>query len=434
MRVASIPRHVAAAGAAVALCLAGCSSGPPPPVQRATPAVQPGPLLNLLPDGAGLDRVHLFAGSDDQVHLLIAATHPGQVLHVVVKPTGALPPRVVRSGGIPSAAIDGWLDANGMLHILLDDEYLVQEGEATRAATSAPWQTAGVRAERPAFVPGCDQLTWTFTTFGRDIGTTSGRWVWRGGGGGYPGGAALLFPWHEQTRKAVLVPDRPGAAWNVFDFASRLDSVIVHTAADRDGDIHVVYSTGYNVDLAGRTSLLGGILTRAPERVTHHYGRLKAADLAGDPSGPGASDQRVDSRGIRAVDGILALDRPTPIAVDAAGTVLLGDRFLLRNERRLPIHDESPFGGAGLLHAVATAGTDRFHAVGSGNIDGRFAGREGVRYAMLGDGTWSASLWLSDPDRPPRGGIRMVATRAGNAFVIWRSRDGLVGRWISLVQ
>jgi len=423
-------------GCALALLLGGCATTAIEEPLRNPPDVRPGPLLDLLKAGTGQDAVRLLSSSAEQVHVLIASKTLKQVLDITVVPDRVLSQQVVRSD-ISAAAIDATIDEQGRIHLLIDSEHLVLAGKVWRASTSSFLQDAAVTIERPAFVQGGGPLVWTFTAFGKDIGAAPGRWVWRGGGGGYPAGAFLLFPWHEQTRKAILVAEGAGQAapQNVIDPESPRDTLVIDAATDAAGHVHFVYAMEDNVDLAGTDSLLGGFLTRGAKNVSYDYGRVQARDLQPASANPPDSPERPhEVRLLRNVTGAHRLDARLQIAVDqATGDVLLGHWWLVKGDHWINVNSTSPFFAHPGPVQVSAAGSDRFHGVAVGNIDHRFAGRSGIEYSMLSNGKWSSPLWLSRAGTLSALGttvVGMVSTGNGNAFIAWSTDNGSVGRWV----
>ena len=428
-------------GGTLTLLLAACGTPPIEP-RLNPPEVRLGPVLELLKVNAAQDLVRVVSNAPDQVHVLIASKPLRQVLYIAVGPKGIIEQQLIRANVSPST-IDATFDGQGRLHVLIDSEHLVLENKAWRAAAPTVWQDAGVTVERPGFVHGAHQLLWTFTAFGKDMGATPGRRVWRGGGGGYPAGAFLIYPWNEQTRKAVVVADGAGGdiPWNVPDPQSKFDTSIIDAVADSAGTVHLVYATGYNVDLAGTFSFLSGLVTREAAELSLRYVRLDTKDLrSATPTTFEPPKQPDEVHLLRDIAGSRRLDWPythtrLPLAVDpVTGSALLGDRWFVKGDKWTALNlTTSAFPVGSPPEKIAAAGHDRFHAIAIANIDHRFMGRTGIEYSMLSKGEWSSPLWLSTAGTLSLMGptvVDMASTGNGNAFVVWSTENGFVGRWV----
>lgn len=434
-------------GSALTIFMAGCETPPAkPPPQLNPPEVRLGPVLDLLKVSTTQDIVRVVSSTSDQVHVLIASKALKQVIDITIGLNGMVEEQVVRSDCSPST-MDATLDGQGQLHILMDAEHWVLKDQKWRESAPTIWQEAGITVERPGFVHGAPQLVWTFTAFGKDIGSMPERRVWRGAGGGYPAGGFLIYPWHEQTRKAVLVVDGAGGAspWNVLDPQSPSDTLIVDAQSDAAGTIHLVYATGDNVDLADTVSLLSGVVTRKAGRFLLHYVRKQIKDLQTATPNPSNPLKKLDKvQLLRGITGSRQLDWPythtrLPLAVDpVTGSALIGDRWLVKGDHWTEVMNSSsvfPMGSP--PEKISATENDNFDAITIGNIDQRFLGRTGIKYSRFSKGEWSAPLWLSVAGTlslldPPL--VDMASTGNGNTFVVWSTAHGIVGRWVEHLQ
>lgn len=242
----------------------------------------------------------------------------------------------------------------------------------------------------------------------------------------------------------MLVADGAAAErlWYVLDPKSEMGTLVIAAASNAAGTIHLVYATGYNVDLAGTNSLLQGFLTRGPGKVSLAYGRVATQDLlTAVPGSRERSPSDGQGQALRELVGSHRLEweytrTRLPLAVDpASGTVLLAHRWMLRGDDWINLDPAAPYPLGSPPEQIAAARNDRFHAVAVGNIDHRFMGRPGIAYSMLADGLWSAPLWLSLAGtlHPVAAtALDMAGTRSGNAFFAWAAQDGFVGRWIAV--
>jgi hypothetical protein len=416
--------------ALVVVWMTGCAT-PAPPLKAPPPDVVLSPVYDLLVGETVRDKVSVVIDHAGHGHVLIASTRREEVHHVVIGPEGVLERELVRSSVSP-ATIASAFDEQGDLHVLLDCTHWVKQGGQWRAGDSPPWELAGFKPFGCWFVSGAPRLTWAFLVRGNDVGAP-GRWDWYIFGGAP---AAVVWPWHTQASKLVLVipaADGPGH-WIVFDPADELDAAHARTLADGRGNFLVVYDA-----MSGG---FGGI--NYPR-----FARLPLASVseeAGERNIPAGARQKVllrlvNGQSLTAQFASQGPGRDAGIALDpVSGTALVvrphdGSRVLRgetwSEEISLPL---AVFWDPHL----APAGGDRFHAMIVAEARDPWWGKGSpILYLSFADGHWSAPVELGLADVSSFWGLiwdYLEIGSAGNqqALVIWPMADRIVGRWVSL--
>jgi hypothetical protein len=389
-----------------AALLVACA-GPPP--ERVAPDLpQPrlrlGDPVELLHAPTVRDKVHAVAGRDGVMHVAIASTNLQQVIEVSATRDGALGRRIVREQASP-ARLDAAFDASGQLHLLLDAEHMVLQGEAWQRSERTPWEAAGVKAQAPRFAQGAPDLTWAFQVQGLDVGAP--QRVDLMGFGGSAGG--LVWPWFTRGTRAVVVAQVDGGygPWIVIDPDGKEDTKTLRFVADGDGTAYLLYERSRG-GLAAEPSL--------------NYVRL-ANDVLKRAPAPGSAAtspaQRmppIEPVHGRAVPGKVVLRAQPPAAV----------HVIPAPEHRYT--EVATCECSGIVHAL-TFGEARDQWFGKGRP---------VRYAVFDGERWSAPIEVGTADVSSFWGwvwdaAAIACTSRGDVFVVWPTEQAIMGRWLEPV-
>jgi hypothetical protein len=431
--------------------LDGCATnGTAVPVSRAEPPkVRLGPLLQLfaLKTDDFAPNVRAVADSAGQVHVLIGCDikRRTETYEVIAGADAVLErrfiasaePRLIQStNSIPWDAIDGAFDARGVLHALVGDKHLILADGAWRSSAHTPWQEASIKVESARFVRGAPGLIWALELKGGDVGAHA-RWDVYGFGNAL---GAVIWPWRTHGRRTVIVPEIESGypSWAVLDPQGKQDTLTNAVAADGKSNVQVLYSKSRG-GLFSADNNQNGMPPAAMEEA--HYGRISAQELAGGMADASVRSQGTpESRHLRAFAGRLQHGSwsPVSLAVDPGlGTALVGTQWRLSGDEW-----SGPLKGSMIGYGrVAPAGHDQFHAVivGNGLTDWRTDTKNiPLMYMLLSGQEWSAPLELGVvgardvlgfmPDK-----IDIVNAGNGRAFVVWPTRDGVIGRWIETI-
>ncbi len=446
-RALRIAGWVAAAG----LATAGCTlpKWPEPPPGEREPTMVAGAVIALLP-AQDTYNVHAAVDAAGRVHVVTLAADSHDVVDFVIsgdrivdRLTIANTARWWDKGHGVFANLDAALDRSGALHALVDSDHYVLGTDGWHADPHTPWQDAGIKGERPRFVPGAGDLLWYFMARGSDVGARA-RWDVYGFGNALGG---IIWPWRTHGHRVVVASAAPddGAVWVAIAPRGRPDTYAVAVSGDHCGNVQMLYTQ----DVGGLLSTAGmGNGMPAPEAVPGiRYVDIGADQLAMPAREPRPADGHPPLV-IRAIDGPSRTFTGSPmpgtapvqigpvsLAADpAGGKVLVGMQWLrVDGEWRGPLRGSL----VGYGHVVAS-GEGRFHALiaGPGLYDWRkktrdvpvvYAGLEGEAWSRpfeVGRATMKSVLgWLPQS-------MGLVAAPDGAVFVIWPSADGLVGRWL----
>jgi len=428
--------------------LGGCASkgAAIPDAAGEAPKVRLGPVLMLfeLKPGDFAPNVRAIVDAAGQAHVLIGCDIKTrtETFEILVGADAVLErrfivsaePRFIQStNSIPWDAIDGAFDGHGALHALVGDRHLVLADGTWRPSAPTPWQEAGIKVESARFVRGAPGLIWALELKGKDVGAHA-RWdVW--GFGNALG--AVIWPWRTHGRRTVIVPeiDSGYPSWEVLDPRGKKDTLTKAVAADRQSNVHVLYSEARGGIFSGDNYQSGMPPALMGEA---YYARIPAQQAVRGAAEESVRPQTMrESRQLRAFTGQLQRRSwsPVSLAVDPGlGTALVGTQWRLNGGEW-----SGPLKGSMIGYGrVAPAGRDRFHAimVGNGLTDWRIDTKDiPLLYMLLSGRQWSASLELGAvsardalgfmPDK-----IDIVDAPNGRAFVVWPTRAGVVGRWI----
>lgn len=420
-------------GAAL-LLIAGCVSDKT--VQHQIPAeelnVQLGRQIELVKVKTSREKVKIVADRSGGAHVIVASPELKQVLEVVVRPEGIAQRRVIRSGISPDQ-IDGALDAHEKLHVLIDAEHWVFEHDRWRRSDTTPWQSAGIRASDIRFVAGAPGLIWSFDVSGTQVGAPNRVDIW--GFGGY--GAALVWPWLTHGSRAVIVAELPSGygRWLVLGAHGVEDTAVQAAAADRAGNIYVVYS-----------SSRGGILSGDPQ---FRYTRIGADLLTQSANAvPSSQDTWFESGQLLDIEGrplsplerqcMNYLGRCDSLAVTPNGDIaVVGLDWIVRNDRWSPGEKSPP----SLYYVFLTASkTGLFYALTVGEPEDSWWGKHfPVHYRQFIDGRWSAPILIGTADVESFWGViwhafDLASVNGNGVFAAWPTDDGIVGRWITPID
>lgn len=221
-----------------AALLASCATPPEPHLPpTAAERFKAGETIELLRVPTVRERVAAVADVQGRAHVLIASTKLREVWHLVVDARGVQARHLVRRDSNPDV-VDAAFDQEGRLHALTDtDAWVLEDG--VWLADTAPWQSAGLQATAPRFVPGAPELIWTFHVDGSALGSP-GRVDWWSFGG-Y--GGALIWPWPTNGKRAVIVARSIGSAapWLAIEPDGKSDTLLISTGSDRYGNLYALY-------------------------------------------------------------------------------------------------------------------------------------------------------------------------------------------------
>lgn len=396
-----------------------------PATEPKPPGISVGPLIEILKVETGNDKVKVIPDADGQARVLISSGKLRQVLEITVDPDGVVKRRVVRSGKSPES-IDGAFDSQGRLHLMLDDEHLVLEGEVWQTSDQTPWQESGLKVRNARFVPGAPDLTWVFQVNGAEFNAPARIEIY--GFGGY--GAGIVWPWFTHGSRTVLVSELRGGygPWFVLDPQRKESTFATSLGSDRLANISVLYERSR-----------GGLAAES----SYYYVCIDSGALRDDEiSIPGMAEIQVGTRRIRAAaEGTARLVEQgrrivdTHVAVDPeSGTALVGNHFLVRRKTW------SALSSSTFPAAVVPGGQDSFHALVLGAPRDSWWGKGfPIQYLMFSEGAWSTPVELGIADVKSFWGTVGDAVGIANianekAFLVWPMEQGIVGRWIQRIK
>lgn len=438
--------------ASVCLLLPGCAA--PKDREIAMTAKAPnillGPVVELLRGNTIRDKVKVVLDSTGLGHVIIASTARNEVLHVIVGSEGILHQEVIRSSIAPRN-IDAAFDQTGILHVLIDDEYMVRNDDIWRKRDAPPWRQAGFKlsacsyvwgAPVASFVPGGPSLIWAFSVNGKDIGVPT-RWDWYAFGG-VPAG--IVWPWPTGASKLLVVSDttKHDAPWVVLDPSDSFDACNWQLAADAKGTVSIVYdATGISfirVAMARYAQFTTGesfpddVAAEGASNATRMRKALKTV------TGQDVDAKKLYSEG-RGPDGIgsqvdLAVDPVTGLGLFIrahTASWLLKDGTWSKKIRL-------PLGKHWWEPRLASAGNDRFHAM---VVRGAYEETKGqgspINYLAFVNGVWSAPVEIGRAEVSSFWGDIWDAVQIGGnggekLLAVWPTKESIAARWVVLQE
>ena len=427
---------------------------------QTTPFIHAGPLHVLLKMPTGLEKVKALVDNTGLAHVFISSKQINEVHHVVLGPDGVIERELIKSAVDTSLNLytpfsrsvelhislnlDAAFDRSGRLHVLIGNEHMIKQEGSWVAVERTPWKEAGLTIRRwPSFVAGARDLTWAFLIEGQEVGTP-GRWDWFAVAGGPPLGG-LIWPWHTQADKLMIVPEMAPTytSWMVLEPESSLDTDFWAFGADGQGVIHVAYEQArYMVLLEVGEIRHAKFVIELDRSVTP----LASSDVT--------SPLR-DRRQLLAIPGgqSISVTRPNlmfpavSIAVDSdSGAALVvkrdsdpeGFELYTRRPKSYVVRDKELSDSIPLLLSnimkcsVASSGNDRFHAVAVG------AGP--IYYLSFSGNVWSPPVALGRANTSHWffshvvDAVEIASNGSRRAVVVWPTKEGIVGRWIELLQ
>lgn len=429
-----ILKYVTWVALGASISVAGCATTPVGGPAPTPPNIRLGPVLELLKVPTVRDKTRVILDNSGRGHVIIASTELEEVHHIVVGPEGISELDVIRSAISPSD-IDAAFDRAGSLHVLIDGEHLVKKDGGWQNTEDTPWKKAGIEIGAARFVPGAPDLIWAFTVRGEEV-DAPGRLDWYGIGG-Y--GAGIIWPWHRHGEKLVVVAEAKPACtiWTVLDPNDKLDVIHWQLAADARRNIHVVYD-------ATRHFFVNATEAR--------YARFKVGECSTNgATGPGTATATKADRLLLAVSGqpiegqfgTLGLGSQVSLSVDPeTGTV----HFVRAHDMSRLVRETVRYEEIRLPFTryweprLAPAGRDRFHAVVVGAVRNVWTSKGfPLNYLAFSDSAWSAPVEVGIADVSGFWGFIWNAIQIGSdgknrALVVWPIENGIVGRWIEVVQ
>jgi len=419
--------------AALLLAITGCATPEVvAPLSAPAPSVRIGPPIELTNIETGSDCFKVVIDGEGLAHILIA-THSGRVIEVVLRDDDVVERRSIPTQAAAPASIDAAFDENSRLHALVGDEHWVFDGHAWQPGSQPPWRVFGVPAQAPRFVPGAKHLIWSFIVDGTAIGAR-GRIDWYGIGNAM---GAIIWPWFSRGTRAVLVAQTQAGfgPWVVFEPEGLSDTQLVGAAAEAAGKVHAVYQYS-RPGLAAQNSFGSSYLTVSADRL------LGVDWPAVDASGPAGSDRLriVSAQGGHWLDDppqTRLFPRSWVCVEPTTGTALVGTKWLVRH---LLWSDPLGWPHKAGAFAAGPGGGDTFHATYLGEAFDPWLGRGGrpVRYLLLADGRWSASVDLGAAEVKAFSGSSWnavdIASSGDVAYVVWPTPGGIVARRVVRVR
>lgn len=440
------------------LALSGCQTIAVLPTEDVTtlttPHIHASPLHVLLKMPTGLDRVRALVDSTGLAHIFIASVRTNQVHHVVLGPDGVIERELIKSN-VDTLNLDAAFDRSGQLHVLIGEEHLMQRDRSWVTVERTPWKEAGLTIRRRlSFVAGARDLTWAFLIDGKKVGTP-GRWDWFGVAGGYPP-LGLIWPWHTQADKLMIVPEMAPTytMWMVLEPESSLDTDFWAFSADRQGVVHVVYEQSRTMVMMQTGEVSHAKFVIEPDRSV-------PPTASSDVTAP-----LRERRQLQAIPGGRAIGYnnkspfmypPVSIAIDPdSGATLVVRRsggfeefFQLKEAgpRSFLVRDEEwgaaiPMPVSNVMKtSVAPSGNDRFHAVVLGAPSNSWSeGDNPIYYLNLTSNEWSppVTLGLANSShwifKHLVDSVEVASNGSRRAVVVWPTEEGIVARWIELLQ
>lgn len=413
---------------------------------QTTPYIHAGPLHVLLEEPTGRDRVKALVDNTGLAHILIASSEVNEIHHVVLGPDGVIERELIKSAVDTPLNLDAAFDRSGRLHVLIGNEHMIKQEGSWVAVERTPWKEAGLTIRRwPSFVAGARDLTWAFLIGGQEVGTP-GRWDWFAVAGGYPP-LGLIWPWHTQADKLMIVPEMAPTytTWMVLEPESSLDTDFWAFGADGQGVIHVAYEQARYL-----------VLLEVGE-IRHAKFVIEQDRSVTPPASSNVTSPLRDRRQLLAIpEGqSISFTRPNlmfpavSIAVDSgSGAALVVKRdsdpesfelytrrpksYLVRDKE---YSDSIPLPLSNIMKcSVASSGNDRFHAVvwkGGGGP---------IYYLNFSGNVWSPPVALGRANTSRRffshvvDAVEIASNGSRRAVVVWPTKEGIVGRWIELLQ
>lgn len=404
-----------------------------------------GPQIDLLMVKTSFgDHVRAVSDAAGRVHVLIAAHETKTVHDVVVGPDGSVSRAVIQKD-LDADSIDGTIDERGRLHVVADFRYFVRDGDTWQESTRTPWADAGVDIERsmflvlrPRFVRGAPNPIWVFEMKGGSVGA-EGRMDWFGFGNAMGG---VIWPWWTHGVKTVLVSDGDGATtWTVLERQDKHDAIAPCPAADRAGNVYLVYSKvrqflgadiGEPMFLRLDAKDLTASAVDADDPGVQKVGKLRLRSAAGS----GLTQDVLKLMQSRGLYSYNTLEHLTTIGCPAADpdgqSVLLPEQILWQSgslslTNQFPDWTDRP---GEIKWRTSAAGNATYHGLTAYwrfkpglffDLEARFV------YGRLVGTMWeTAELGLSPKDM-----FDIASTGPDKAFVVWATNTGYVGHWIS---
>lgn len=385
------------------IAIAGCATKQNSVEAEAAPKARMGNTIELLEVETVRDKVRLVAEPDGNVHAIISSTKLNQVFDVLVGPEGIIEKRLIRSNVSPWQ-VDGALDADGQLNVLIDNLHLVYRDGEWREASTIPALNESNRY--PRFVPGAPRLTWLFQIDGSKVDAPHRMEVFFIGGGP----AAIIFPWFTTGSRAVVArnPKNNQQTLVVVEPTGNEDTVPEYAFSDSYGNVHLIYSRS-------RTGMLGYSL--------FHYVKINNDLLEGGAlDSSKKTEQKSESSRVAAVVG-------EPIGQDM---LVIGEteNGPVKVPKPVCLFGKCLFSGAIEGYYALTVG--RPHDPWFGNdfpVEFR---------SLLGQGAyreWSGPLEVGIANSGSSLGfiwdaLGIVTSGKNRSFLVWPTAQGLYGRWV----
>jgi hypothetical protein len=409
-----------------------------------TPFIHAGPLHVLLKMPTGLEKVKALVDNTGLAHIFISSKQINEVHHVVLGPDGVIERELIKSAVDTPLNLDAAFDRSGRLHVVIGNEHMIKQEGSWVAVERTPWKEAGLTIRwRPSFVAGARDLTWAFLIGGEEVGTP-GRWDWFAFARGYPP-LGLIWPWHTQADKLMIVPEMAPTytTWLVLEPESSLDTDFWAFGADGQGAIHVAYEQSRSM-----------VIMKLGE-ISHAKFVIEQDHSVTPPASSDVTSPLRDRRQLLAIPPGQALSYSRPnwmfpavsIAVDPdSGAALVVKRdsdsegieiytrrpksYLVRDNE---FSDSIPMPLSNIMKcSVASSGNDRFHAVVVG--DGP------IYYLNFSGNVWSPPVALGRANTSHWffshvvDAVEIASNGSRRAVVVWPTKEGIVGRWIELLQ
>lgn len=399
----------------ISAAMQGCANEPLAASTAQAPDARLGDLLELLAMQTNGEPVASLLDSQGNAHVIAASQQARTVHHVRISPLGGVERELVRSN-VDTNNISAAFDPASRLHLLVNDMHLVREASGWATGSDPPWASRGVAVEDPKLVQARQGFTWAFREDGQQVGV-GGRWDWCGFGGAF--GAGVIIPWHNASKKLVVVPDALPAdqIWHVLDPQDNLDASIAIPMIDDNGQLHVVYHAsregiGARESRYARTAVTAmpgeASVLAAPDKT------LALRSFSGSPIPWMVSDNEGMNRAAASVNPVTG--SVLIVRAHGASYAMQGGQWQYPQQLPLP-HFWEP--------RLAPAGGNDFHLITTAN------GR--VLYLRYADRVWSSALEIGQAT-VTKGSIWRTLSIAGNGehrvFAAWPIASGIVGRWV----
>ena len=386
--------------------------------------------------------------------MFISSYLTNEVHHVVLGPDGVIERELIKYDFDTPPNVDAAFDRSGRLHVLIGKEHMIKQAGSWVTVERTPWKEAGLTIRgQPSFVAGARDLTWAFLIEGQEVGMPE-RWDWFGVAGGSPP-LGLIWPWHTQVNKLMIVPEMAPiyTIWMVLEPGSIDRTDFWAFGADGQGAIHVAYNMGgeisyakfvieqdrsatpparseVTVPLRDRRQLTAILQKQTLGQSPFFHGR---PDIPGPPVSIAVD---LDSGAALVVrrDSI-----PAGLVAPPTMPTWRSDSFLFRDEE-LSGSIPMPFSNI-MKCSVASSGNDRFHAVVLGESLNPWSGGDWPIYYLnfFGNG-WSLPVTLGIPNTSHWffshvvDAVEIASNGSRRAVVVWPTKEGIVGRWIEVLQ